>query len=72
MELCVMLEGFCLWNVCIKNNKISETNIGLSSVSLYFLLGFKVFELGLLTEKTVRRLSEVLITVQVTILKSLL
>lgn len=41
-------------------------------MSLYFLLGFKVFELGLLTEKTVRRLSEVLITVQVTILKSLL
>lgn len=37
MELCVMLEGFCLWNVCIKNNKISETNIGLSIVSLYFL-----------------------------------
>jgi len=26
MELCVVFEGFCLWNVCIKNNKISDFN----------------------------------------------
>jgi hypothetical protein len=25
--MCVVLEGFYLWNVCIKNNKISKTNI---------------------------------------------
>lgn len=30
MELCVVLESFYLWNVCIKINKISETNIVLS------------------------------------------
>lgn len=45
MELCVMVEGFCLWNVCNKNNKASETYI----VSLYFL------SLELLTEKVVKK-----------------
>lgn len=44
MALFVVLESFCLWNVCIKNNKISETLCFLFSVPFYFLSGFKVFE----------------------------
>lgn len=45
MELYVMVESFCLWNVCNKNNKALETY----TVSLYFL------SLELLIEKVVEK-----------------
>lgn len=42
---CVVLEGFCMWKVCIKNNKILEMlnfNVLLDFVGIFWKMGFLI------------------------------
>lgn len=46
----VMTEGFCMWKVCIQNNKILETSIELCFNLLLDFVG-NFWEMGLFGKK---------------------